>query len=155
MAFWIYGVKTVYPQFEPRDVLTSKALSIYDTSVEDGCSAASGAFAALPTDELLLPGWRENRYVKLFLARNRPGTQPTYGSILLVGGGDDILFTKVAGQKVFDRICAAGGQVQRKLYPGLGHDAVVYGSLKDQLQWITQRFRGNAVPNDCAASSAD
>jgi pimeloyl-ACP methyl ester carboxylesterase len=150
LAFWIYGVKTVYPQFEPRDVLTSKALAIYENSVAKGCSAASAAFTAVPTDEMLSPGWRENRYVMKFLARNQPGTQPTYGPILLLGGGDDILFTDAAGQRVFKRICAAGGQAQRKAYPGLGHDAVVYGSMKDQLGWIAQRFGGKTLPNDCA-----
>lgn len=151
VAFWIYGVKTVYPEFEPKGVLTARALSIYATSVEDGCSAASGAFSALPTDEMLLPGWRENRYIKQFLERNRPGAQPTYGPLLLVGGGDDILFTEATGRKIVERICAAGGHAQRKVYPGLGHDAVVYGSLKDQMEWIARRFDGKTAPNDCYA----
>ena len=53
IAFWIYRVKTVYPEFQPRDVLTDKAFTIFSTSVEHGCSAASGAFAALPTGEML------------------------------------------------------------------------------------------------------
>jgi pimeloyl-ACP methyl ester carboxylesterase len=155
VAFWIYGVKTIYPQFEPGSVLTSKALAIYNRSVEDGCSAASGAFAALPTDEMLLPGWRNNRYVAQFLARNRPGTQPTYGPILLVGGGDDVLFTEAAGQKIFRRICDAGGHVQRRVYAGLGHDPLVYGSLRDQLDWIAQRFNGKTASNECPTKSTD
>ena len=71
MAFWIYGEKTVYSEFQVQDVLTGKALGIFTTSVEDGCSAAGGAFAALPTDEMHSPGWSENRYVKEFLERNR------------------------------------------------------------------------------------
>jgi len=151
VAFWIYGVKAVYPDFQPKDVLTAKAFSTYAASVEDGCSAASGAFAALLTDEMLAPGWRENRYIRQFMERNRPGSQPTYQPLLLVGGGDDVLFTEAAGRKIVERICAAGGHVQRKVYPGLGHDAVVYGSLKDQMDWIARRFDGKAVPNDCAA----
>src|ERR1700693_5018074 len=46
VAFWVYGVKTVYPQLQLKDVLTDQAVALYDRSVEDGCSAASGAFAA-------------------------------------------------------------------------------------------------------------
>ncbi|MGF6294540.1 alpha-beta hydrolase superfamily lysophospholipase [Paraburkholderia youngii] len=153
VAFWIYGVKTVYPEFQPRDVLTDKALSIYEASVEDGCSAASGAFATLPTDEMLSPGWRENKYIKQFIVRNRPGANPTYGPLLLVGGGDDVLFTEAAGRKIEERICANGGQVQRKVYPGLGHDAVVYGSLKYQLEWIAGRFSGKSASNTCYLKS--
>ena len=151
VAFWIYGVKTVYPELQPKDVLTDKALAIFTTSVEDGCSAASGAFAALPTNEMLLPDWSRNEYIKKFLERNQPGSQPTYGPLLLVGGGDDVLFTESAGQKIVQRICAAGGHAQRKVYPGLGHDPVVYGSLKDQMGWIAARFAGKPAPNDCSA----
>ena len=149
IGFWIYGVKTVYPEFQPRDVLTDKALTIFSTSVEDGCSASSGAFAALPTGEMLRPDWSANKYIKKFLERNQPGSQPTYGPLLLVGGGDDVLFTESAGQKVLQRICAAGGHAQRRVYPGLGHDPVVYGSLKDQMDWIAARFAGKPAPDDC------
>jgi hypothetical protein len=101
VGFWVFGAKTVYPELESKDILTSKALAIYNASVEDGCSGASGAFAALPTDQVLLPGWRDNRYIKKFLARNQPGVQSTYGPLLVVGGGDDILFTESAGKKSF------------------------------------------------------
>jgi hypothetical protein len=46
-AFVIYGAKTVFPDFQVKDVLTNKALAVFSASVEDGCSAASGAFSAL------------------------------------------------------------------------------------------------------------
>lgn len=153
IAFWIYGVKAIYPEFQPKDVLSSEALSIYEASVVDGCSAASGAFAMLPAKQILLPGWRDNPYIKRFFERNRPGAHSTYGPLLLVGGGDDILFTEAAERKIVERICAAGGRVQQKIYPGLGHDALVYGSLKDQLEWIAQRFRGESPANECHLTS--
>jgi pimeloyl-ACP methyl ester carboxylesterase len=154
-AFVIYGAKSVYPELQVKDVLTAKALDVFSTSVEDGCSAASGAFATIPANELLLPNWRENQFIKRYLERNRPGAQPTYGPLLLVGGGDDVIFTPPAGDKVTQRICTAGGLAQRKLYPGLGHDPVVYGSLKDQLDWISDRFAGKPAPNDCSAKAHD
>src|SRR6202041_879660 len=151
MAFWVYGVKTVYPKLDLRDVLTHQALTIYDASVENGCSEASGAFAALPTDEILQPDWNDNRYIKQFLARDRPGAQSVFGPLLLVGGGDDPLFTESAGLKIFQRLCAAGGQIQRKIYPGLSHDPVVYGSFRDQMDWIAARFAGRSAPSDCSS----
>ena len=151
VAFWVYGVKTVYPQLQLKDVLTDQAVALYDRSVEDGCSAASGAFAALPTDQILQPGWSRNRYIQQFLERNRPGTESTFGPLLLVVGGDDMLFTESAERKVFQRLCAGGGLIQRRLYPGLGHDPVVYGSLRDQMDWIKDRFAGRAAPSDCSS----
>src|SRR5262249_51530315 len=155
LCFVIYGAKTVFPDFQVKDVLTNKALAVFSASVEDGCSAASGAFSAIPANEMLLPNWRENQYFKQFLERNRPGAQPTYGPLLLIGGGDDVIFTEPAGRKVLQRICAAGGQAQRKVYPGLGHDPLVYGSLKDQMEWIEARFAGKPAPNDCSAQGHD
>ena len=151
IAFWVYGVKTVYPELDLKDVLTQQALTIYDAYIEDGCSAASGAFTALPTDEILQPGWNDNRYVQQFLARDRPGAQSTFGPLLLVGGGDDPLFTESASRKIFQRLCAAGGQIQRKIYPGLTHDPVVYGSFRDQMEWIAARFAGGPAPSDCSS----
>jgi alpha-beta hydrolase superfamily lysophospholipase len=151
IAFWVYGVKTVYPKLDLKDVLTHQALTLYDASVEDGCSAASGAFTALPTDQILQPGWNDNQYIQQFLARDRPGAQSTFGPLLLVGGGDDPLFTESASRKVFQRLCAAGGQIQRKIYPGLTHDPVVYGSFRDQMDWIGARFAGSPAPSDCSS----
>ena len=151
LAFWVFGVKTLYPQADLKDILSSKALAIYNQSIEDGCSAASGAFATLPTDQMFVSGWRDNPYIKQFLARNRPGAQPTYGPLLLVGGGSDILFTESAGGKIAQRYCSAGARVQRNVYPGLGHDALVYGSLRDQLEWIAARFAGTPAPSNCSS----
>jgi len=151
LAFWVFGIKTLYPQVDLKDILSSKALAIYNQSIEDGCSAASGAFATLPTDQMFVWGWRDNPYIKQFLARNRPGAQPTYGPLLLVGGGSDILFTESAGGKIAQRYCSAGARVQRNVYPGLGHDALVYGSLRDQLEWIAARFAGTPAPSNCSS----
>jgi len=149
VAFWVYGVKTVYPELDLNDILTSKALAVYNASVEDGCSAASGAFAALSTSEIFRPNWKDNKYIQQFFQRDQPGKLPTYGPLLLVGGGDDILFTDTASRKIFQRFCNARARVQRNVYPGLGHDPVVYGSLRDQLDWIAARFAGHPAPSNC------
>jgi len=151
VGFWVFGVKTVYPELDLKEVLTSKALAVYNASIEDGCSAASGAFAALPTDEIFLPGWKNNKYIQQFFQRDQPGKQTVYGPLLLVGGGDDILFTDSASRIVFQRFCSAGARVQRNVYPALGHDPVVYGSLRDQLDWMAARFAGEPAPSNCPA----
>src|SRR6516225_11484392 len=62
------------------------------------------------------------------------------------------LFTDTASRKIFQRLCNAGARVQRNVYPGLGHDPVVYGSLRDQLDWIAARFAGEPAPSNCPVS---
>src|SRR5262249_3084372 len=83
-------------EFQPKDVLTDKPLAIFATSVEDGCSAASGAFAALPTNEMLRPDWSGNKYIKNFLERNQPGPNlPTDRYCLSVAGTLSSLLNQV------------------------------------------------------------
>lgn len=154
MAFIAFGMKTLYPKLDLRDVLTDDALSIYNEKVESGCSAASGAFASLHTNRMFKPGWKSNVYAKRFLERDRPGTRPIYGPIFLVGGGSDVLFTPSAAQKVFHRLCDSGANVQLSVYPGLGHDPLVYGSLRDQMAWIGDRFAGRLAVTDCAVPTS-
>jgi pimeloyl-ACP methyl ester carboxylesterase len=83
------------------------------------------------------------------LARNRPGVQPVRGPLLLITGGADILFTPAACQKVSARLCGSGARVQRSVYPGLGHYPLVYGSLREQIAWITRRISGEPAPSSC------
>jgi pimeloyl-ACP methyl ester carboxylesterase len=154
MAFIVFGAQTVYPQLDARELLTEQSLPVYSKSVEAGCSASSGAFAAVAPAQMFRPGWKDNVAMRRFLDRNRPGLRPARGPLLLIGGGDDVLFTPDAAQKVHRRYCDAGLRVQRKVYPGLSHDGVVLGSLKDQMAWIAQRFAGVPAPSDCAGASA-
>ena len=149
MAFAAFGMKSVYPELDLKDILTDKALARYEAHVEDGCSAALGAFTEISPAEMFRPGWKENQYVKLFLARNRPAAQPIKGPLLMITGGDDPMFTEPASRKVLERLCADGARAERIVYPGLGHDPVVYGSLRDQMAWIASRFAGEPPPSSC------
>ena len=117
IAFWIYRVKTVYPEFQPRDVLTDKAFTIFSTSVEHGCSAASGAFAALPTGEMLQPDWSANKHLKKFLERNQSGSQATYGPLLLVAGGEMYFLPNQLGKKFFNASALLADTPNAKCFP--------------------------------------
>jgi hypothetical protein len=104
-----------------------------------------------PPEEIFHPGGKNNKYIREFLARDQPGKLPTYGPLLLVGGGDAILFTDSASEKILERLCSAGARVQRNIYPGLGYDPVVFGSLRGQLNWIAARFAGEPASSNCPA----
>jgi pimeloyl-ACP methyl ester carboxylesterase len=149
LAFIAYGAKTVEPDLDLQQILTNRALELYNASVEDGCRAAAGAFTALSSDAVFKPGWDGNEHMQRYLARNRPGAQPTYGPLFIVTGGADPIFREPASRTVLGRLCAGGRAVQRNVYAGLGHDPVVYGSLRDQLAWIAGRFSGQPTPSSC------
>src|ERR1700719_1892264 len=142
LGFGVYGFQTVYPQLAPEKLLTAAAAKQYETFVTDGCSAAAGAFAEISPDNMYRPDWKADPTLQQVLARNRPGALPVRGPLLLVTGGADILFTAAASEKVSKRLCRSGVRVQRSVYPGLGHDPLVYGSLREQIAWIAGRFAG-------------
>jgi pimeloyl-ACP methyl ester carboxylesterase len=149
LAFGVYGFQTIYPKLAAQSVLSVAALNKYGAFVTDGCSAASGAFAAISPDDIFRSDWKKEPSVQKFLARNRPGAQPIRGPLLIVTGGDDVLFTPSASKKIADRLCRSGVTVQRSIYAGLGHDPLVYGSLHEQIAWITGRFSGEPAPSNC------
>jgi hypothetical protein len=151
LAFVVYGIQTDYPQFRAENVLTDTAAKQYRTFVTDGCSAASGAFAALPAEGMYRSNWKQDPAVKLMLEHTRPGATPERGPLLLVTGGADPMFTARASQIVSDRLCHSGERIQRSVYPGLGHDPLVYGSLREQIEWIKGRFSGVPAPSNCSS----
>jgi hypothetical protein len=46
-------------------------------------------------------------------------------------------------------MCSEGDIVEYKTYPGLDHDPLVYGSFRDQINWIHARFVGQPAQNNC------
>jgi pimeloyl-ACP methyl ester carboxylesterase len=151
LAFVVYGFQTLYPQLAAENVLTDSAAKQY-RSVTDGCSAASGAFTPLPADGMYRSNWKQDPSVQKMLERVRPGVKPARGPLLLVTGGADPMFTPEASEIVFRRLCRSGQRVQRSVYPGLGHDPLVYGSLTEQIEWMKGRFSGATAPSNCTSA---
>ena len=149
LAFVVYGFQTVSPQLAAENVLTDAAAKQYRRFVIDGCSAASGAFTTLPADGMYRADWKNDPSVQKMLERVRPGVQPARGPLLLVTGGADPMFTPNASETVFERLCRSGQRVQRSVYPGLGHDPLVYGSLIEQIEWMKGRFSRATAPSNC------
>src|ERR1700722_20264531 len=152
-AFVVYGFQTGSPQLAAENVLTGAAAKQYGLFVTDGCSAASGAFTQLPADGMYRPDWKTDFSVQVMLKRGRPGIRRARGPLLLVTGGADPMFTARASKTVSQRLCHSGERVQRSVYPGLGHDPLVYGSLNEQIKWITGRFSGAPAPNNCDSTN--
>lgn len=88
------------------------------------------------------------------LAQNVPpatGTAP----LLLAQGGSDGLVTAESQDEYVDGLCAAGRQVDYRVYAGLDHVALVEpGSplVPDLIAWTADRFSGSPPPTGCARS---
>jgi pimeloyl-ACP methyl ester carboxylesterase len=143
-TFLAYGIKTVYPQFQVTDMLTEKAVALYQ-QIQQNCGET--AVAQLPAAETLRPGWDNNEFVKQYFVRNTLGQTKAHGAILVISA--DVDRTVPVAAPLIARMCKQGDRVQWERYPNLEPGRVIGDSARDQITWIEARFAGRPAPANC------
>ena len=146
LAFLAQGVKTVYPAFRVEEILTDKAIPLYQYLSHD-CEAASGPQVA--PNEMLKPGWEKNLNIKNFWERNRLGGKPAYSPMLVISGEADIVVPAALTERAVAQLCRQKDRVLFVKYPGLDASGVLGNSVSEQLSWIKARFSGLPAPSNC------
>jgi hypothetical protein len=146
LVFLAQGIKTVFPEFRVEEMLTDKAIPLYQ-HISHACEA--GLEPELAANEMLKPGWENNRYVKEFFTRNMPGRKPVYGPLLLISGEADPEVPSAITATVVARLCKQKERVLFVKYPGLDASAVLKESVSEQISWIRARFAGLPAPSNC------
>ena len=146
LVFLAHGIKTVFPEFRVEEMLTEKAVPLYQY-VNHSCETSSGREPA--ANEVLKPGWENNRYVKEFFSRNRPGLKPAHGPLLLISGEAEAGVPSALSAKVVARLCKQKDRVLFVTYPGLNASTVLGNSVSEQISWIRARFAGLPAPGNC------
>jgi len=146
LVFLAQGIKTVFPQFRVEDMLIDKAIPLY-RHISDACEASLGP--ELAPNEMLKPGWENNRYVKEFFTRNTPGQKPFHGPLLLISGEADPEVPSALTATVVARLCKQKDRVLFVNYPGLNASAIIGDSVNEQISWIRARFAGLPAPSNC------
>jgi hypothetical protein len=147
--FLVYGIKTIYPEFDVGDILTDKALRLYPR-VEQSC-ADPRADARLSPAEILKLNWQHNHFVTEFLSRNTLGTKPAQGPVLVIRSqfNSTVLMERTA--KVIARMCRQKDTVDFERYPQSDSGSVFGDSVRDQIAWIQARFAGRPATSNCPA----
>jgi hypothetical protein len=145
LVFVARGIKVVYPQFRVEEMLTDKAMLLYE-HVSHACDASSGP--VLAANEMLRPGWGNNPYVKEFFARNTLGRKLAYGP-LLIGGETDTSVPSALTATAVARLCEQKDRVLFVKYPSLNASTVLGNSVSEQVSWIRARFSGLPPPGNC------
>jgi hypothetical protein len=141
-----YGIKTVFPEFNVNEILTDKALPLYEQA---GKSCGEGAAEQKPgVATMLKPDWKDNPSVQKYFKRNQLGLQPGSASLLVVSSADDpsIVVTK----KIVQRLCGQGNRVQFQKYPENDPGMVIGDSARDQMAWLQARFADRQAQSDCS-----
>jgi acetyl esterase/lipase len=140
-----YGIKTVYPRFQVSDVITDKAVPLYQ-QIESRCSVPENA-SEVPAGEMLKPNWDNEPFVKQFFSANTLGQKPAYGPLLVIGTEADPEVPIALTVKVVGHMCKQGDRVQFYKYQGSG--SLLGDSVADQIAWIQARFAGRHAPSNC------
>jgi pimeloyl-ACP methyl ester carboxylesterase len=146
LVFLAQGIKTVFPEFRVEEMLTDKAIPLYQ-HIRHACEASSGP--ELAANEMLKPGWGNNEYVKEFFNRNTPGRKPVHGPLLLISGETDPEVPSALTETVVTRLCKQKDRVLFVRYPGPSASAVIGESVSEQISWIWARFAGLPASSNC------
>ena len=146
--FLAYGIKTVYPEFEVKDILTDKALALYP-QIEQACGEPGGESKLSPA-EMLKPNWESNKFVRQYFSRNSPGHKPAQGPMLVISSELDPTVPIQRTAQVITRMCKQGGHVQFERYPQSETGRVFGDSVRDQISWIQARFAGRPAAGNCS-----
>jgi len=146
--FLAYGIKTVSPEFEVKEILTDKALELYPR-VEEKCGDPIGDLKLTPA-ELLKSNWENNRFVRQYFRRNTPGQKPAQAPVVVMSSELDLAIPIRETAQVIARMCNHGDLVEFKRYPQSDTGSVFGDSVRDQMAWIQARFAGRAVASNCS-----
>jgi pimeloyl-ACP methyl ester carboxylesterase len=146
LAFQAYGIKALYPEFEYKDFLTPKAIKLMDVVNKGGWYVTLATFyEKVPQGEMVLPKAKDNRFFLQFREMSRLGLRRAHGPIFLAQGLEDTTIPSETVDDAYKSMRDQGTIVEYKKYPGLDHDSLVFGSFRDQVQWVQDRFDGKPV----------
>jgi hypothetical protein len=138
-------VKALYPEFQVSDMLKHAALPAYQRVTQ----ACGGETEPEFSNEMLKPGWENNRFVKEFFSRNTPGQKRALSPLLVISGEVDPAIPSDMSERTVARMCKQGGRILFLKYPDVDASGVMGASVADQISWIKARFAGYAAPGNC------
>lgn len=147
IEFVAHTVKTIYPDFNVRDMLKEKGIPAVGR-IDEICSTLDKG-AALSESEILKENWKNNEFVKKFLDRNRLGLKPAYGPLLVISGNEDSSGLPAMTAQTVARMCKQGDRVQVDKLSEPQSGMVIGDSVRDQMAWIEARFAGRAAVSNC------
>lgn len=147
--FLAYGIKTVYPPFDVKEMLADKALALYPR-VEQTCADPIAESKLSPADALK-PNWESSPFVKQYFGRNMAGLRPSQAPLLVISSELDPAMPTQRTAQVIARMCKRGDRVQFERYPQSDPSRVIGDSVRDQISWIQARFAGRQAPTNCSA----
>jgi hypothetical protein len=147
LALLAYGIKTVYPDFDIRDMLTEKAIPAYHRVIES-CGGLPND-SQFPESAMLKQNWKNNKFVEEFFSRNRLGQKPARGPLLVISDDRDPAVPSSTTAQAVTRMCKRGDRIQFDKFSDPQPGLVVGDSVRDQMAWIEARLAGRPASSNC------
>jgi acetyl esterase/lipase len=149
VAFVAFGIKAVYPEFETSEILTPQADKLMPVVEKGGWFVTLATFAdkeiGIPVGKVLKAGWKKSKHFQEFRNLTALGEKPSYGPVLLLQGEAEKTIPTEQTDALYKRMTKQKTMVDYRTYPDLDHDSLVFGSFRDQLRWVQDRFTGKPV----------
>lgn len=146
--FLAFGIKSDYPEFEVKQILTEPGIALYGR-VEQSCVEPMIESKRSPA-EMLKPNWADNKFAKLYFSRSRLGDRPAQRPLMVIGSEVDAAAAIHATAEVMARMCKQGDRVEFERVPQSDPGSVFGDSVRDQIAWIQSRFAGRQAGNNCS-----
>jgi acetyl esterase/lipase len=148
LAFLAYGIKAVYPEFQYSDFLTPEAVKLMLVVKEGGWFVTLATFAhKVPVGKMVLSGAEKNPHFLKLRDMSMIGLKRAHGPIFLAQGDKDTTIPIDTVRIAYKRMLDQGTTAEYKEYAGLDHDSLVFGSFRDQVRWVQDRFDGKPLAN--------
>jgi hypothetical protein len=146
--FLAYGIKTVYPKFDPKDILTDKGMELY-AEVTRSCSDPARQ-SKYSSAEILKSNWASNSFVRQYFAQNTLGQKPTQRPVLVITSELDPETPIQRTAEMISRMCKRGDRIQFDRYSELEMSGIFGDSVGDQISWMQARFSGRPATSNCS-----
>ncbi len=146
-----------YDNLALSSVLTPTALSLASGITSECSGALAATYDSIESGRLFTPGWTLSPALRVDIADNEPGRDPTTTPLLVVEGREDTL-TPYATVSAFvsGTLCRSeGDSVDYVPIAGSDHSDVVQSSAAVLLQWISARLAGLPIPDTCTQPGRD
>ncbi|KAF4335071.1 secretory lipase [Fusarium beomiforme] len=153
-ALLLQSVSKIYPSIKFEDYASDIVVARMPL-FDQGCFyTAASLFSSLTIDQLYKnTSWLQHPdYIKWETIYNGAGPHKLAGPLLVIQGAEDPIVYPDTCEEAFNDTCkefASSATAEFRLYPGLGHGAVLPASQQYFLSWIEDRFNQVSLQNGC------
>ncbi|KAG5746920.1 hypothetical protein H9Q70_010391 [Fusarium xylarioides] len=150
-SLMLQSVSKIYPSIKVEDCASDILLARMPLA-DQGCFYTSASLYSNLTVSQLYSWIQHPDFVKWERVYNGAGPHKLAAPLLVIQGEEDTLVYADTSEEAFNETCkefASSTTAEYRLYPGLGHGAVLPASQQYFLSWIEDRFNKVSLKRGC------